>query len=298
MKTGKRVISSIVVIFLIFSLSLSAFAQDAPISPSTSADYVQGGERLRPDYPQVPVYICSMLSAKAYNVDGTAYMALGDVCGMYGMDALSVVTDEGFTVTGTEIDAVGEKDAFYFRVNGRYVYIPEGYISCGDDVYLSLDTLCHVFRISGKFENNRVDISTAQGRIITGGESYYKTHMAADEYYWMPRIIFAEAKEQPLAGLIGVGNVVYNRVADENFPDDIFKVLYDDKYAVQFPPAAAGSIHGRPDEISKVAAYLCFEGYNTVEDSLYFVNPENNGNYWFRTNRQYVTAIGNHEFYR
>lgn len=39
-------------------------------------------------------------------------------------------------------------------------------------------------------------------------------------------------------------------------------------------PAADGSVLGEPDERSVIAACLCLEGYNTVGESLYFVNPD------------------------
>ena len=97
---------------------------------------------------------------------------------------------------------------------------------------------------------------------------------------------------------MGVVSVVLNRVADDDFPDTIFEVLYDSRTTVQFTPAATGSMHGKPTELYYIATYLVLEGYNTVGESIYFVNPENNGNYWFRENRTYVTAIGDHEFYK
>ena len=117
------------------------------------------------------------------------------------------------------------------------------------------------------------------------------------DLFWLTQIISAEAKYQPLAGMIGVGNVVLNRVESKDFPDTVFDVVFDVSRVVQFEPVSTGGIYAEPDPLSCVAARLCLEGYCTVEDSLYFVNPSK-GSDWFDKALEKVTSIGQHNFYK
>ena len=166
-------------------------------------------------------------------------------------------------------------------------------------LYLSEDVIERVFgvKVTVFGDPQQVDISTDGISIISGGANYYDVNFSSEELFWLPRIIYAETRGQALAGLIGVGNVVHNRVAHEGFPDTVFEVIFDNKHAIQFTPAATGAVLGDPDERSVVAAYLCLEGYNTVGNSLYFVNPKKANSEWFEEELQFVCSIGDHDFY-
>ena len=133
--------------------------------------------------------------------------------------------------------------------------------------------------------------------MLLAGEDYYDTHFDMELVYWLPQIINAESRGQPLEGMIGVGNVVMNRMESELFPSRITSVLYDREYAIQFEPVQNGSIKSEPEEMAYIASWLCLEGYNTVEDCLYFVNPAY-GSGWFDRDLELYKAIGEHNFYR
>ena len=272
----------------------------ASLCPAAMADdAVPSSARERPELEDARVYINGLLSGRAFIKSGTAYLALADIGEMYGVDIRTDVTADGFTASAPGLELSAARDAGYAEANFRYIYLPRGYIVCGQDVYLPLDAIGRIFSLTGELTDEcTVEISTTQVRMISGNEDYYATHFSADELYWLPHIAYVEALEEPLAGIMGVVSVVLNRVEDDDFPDTIFEVLYDSRTAVQFTPAATGSMHGKPTELYYIATYLVLEGYNTVGESIYFVNPENNGNYWFRENRTYVTAIGDHEFYK
>jgi len=275
------------------ALMLTAFC------PAAAAESSGESTRERPELEDVRVYIGGLLSGRAFIKNGTAYLALADIGEMYGVDISVDLTADGFTASAPGLELSAARDAGYAEANYRYIYLPRGYITCGDDVYLPLDAITRIFSLKGELtDKGTVEFSTTQARMISGGEDYYATHFSADELYWLPHIAYVEALEEPLAGIMGVVSVVLNRVKDDDFPDTIFEVLYDSRTTVQFTPAATGSMHGKPTELYYIAAYLVLEGYNTVGESIYFVNPENNGNYWFRENRTYVTTIGDHEFYK
>ena len=97
--------------------------------------------------------------------------------------------------------------------------------------------------------------------------------------------------------MLGVGDVVMNRVASAAFPNTVKEVIFDSRYGVQFSPVETGSIYSEPSEECVIAAKICLEGYDIVGGALYFVNPDIGVSGWFRQTRTYVTSIGDHDFY-
>ena len=225
-------------------------------------------------------------------------MSLNEFAALYDMELEITIDDTGFTAHSDQLDITAGKDEYYLTANYRYLFLPDGYIVCGDDIYLPLDALSRLFGVEITHDLTRADIDTKQCRPIIGYENYYKLNMPADYQYWLPRIIDIETKDEPLAGQIAVSNVILNRVKSDNYPDTIYKVLFDNYTGVQFAPAVTGSILYMDDVTCWLATCLCWEGYNNVGDCMYFASPESNGNYWFRTYREYVLTIGRHEFYR
>lgn len=118
-----------------------------------------------------------------------------------------------------------------------------------------------------------------------------------DELFWLARIIYAEARGESMEGKIAVGNCILARVASDDFPDTIYNVIFDKKYAVQYEPVLNGTIYNTPDDDCYEAARRCLEGENAVINCLYFFNPRIATSNWIANNRTYVTTIGNHDFY-
>jgi len=61
---------------------------------------------------------------------------------------------------------------------------------------------------------------------------------------------------------------------------------------------ANGTIYNEPTEESVLAAKMVLEGARVTGDSLYFLAPDLTTNHWIMENREYVTTIGTHWFYR
>lgn len=121
-----------------------------------------------------------------------------------------------------------------------------------------------------------------------------------DELYWLSRIISAESQGESWEGKLAVGHVVLNRVRHSEFPDTIYGVIFDDRWGGQFEPVRNGTIYLDPTEESVRAAIACLSQSceNPVGDSLYFLAPSLPNNHWTMENRDYVTTIGTHWFYR
>ena len=251
------------------------------------------------DAQSMPVYIDGLLSARAYLSGETLFLPPEAVCAAAGL-SMSWSEDNG-TLTLSVPGAVltGHKDDGYFEADGRYIYAPDGWLVKGDVLYLPSDTVERLFgvEISVSAKRDRLELSTDKLTVISGGASYYELNYDAELLYWLPQIINAEAKFEPLAGQIGVGSVVMNRLSSPDFPDTIFEVIYDTEHTVQFEPISTGGIFQEPTEQATLAAYLCLEGYSTVGGSLYFVNPEF-GSGWFDSSLELVETIGHHNFYK
>lgn len=247
----------------------------------------------------VPVYIDGLLSARAYVSGQAVFLPPEAVCAAARL-SMSWSEDNG-TLTLSVPGAVltGHKGDGYFEADGRYIYAPDGWLVKGDVLYLPSDAVERLFgvKINVSEKRDRLELSTDKLAVISGGANYYELNYDAELLYWLPQIINAEAKFEPLAGQIGVGNVVMNRLRSPDFPDTIFEVIYDTEHTVQFEPISTGGIFQEPTEQATIAAYLCLEGYSTVGGSLYFVNPEF-GSGWFDSSLELVETIGHHNFYK
>jgi len=117
------------------------------------------------------------------------------------------------------------------------------------------------------------------------------------DLYWLSRIICAESCMEPYEGKLAVGNVVLNRVASKDYPNTIYDVIFDRRYAVQFEPTINGTIYKTPDEECIRAAKECLDGKKVVGNCIYFLNPKTAANKWIIQNCTYITSIGSHDFY-
>ena len=136
------------------------------------------------------------------------------------------------------------------------------------------------------------DAGTGTAMISTAPQSY-----SEEDLFWLSRIIHAEAGGEPMEGKLAVGNVVLNRVASKQFPNTIYDVIFDTKYAVQFEPTANGTVYNTPSKDSISAAKRVLAGENVIGNALYFYNPSLVDAVWIRTNCTYIKTIGCHDFF-
>lgn len=150
--------------------------------------------------------------------------------------------------------------------------------------------LCSLFDVQVQWHAD-----TQVAALLTGTSAY-----DPDELYWLSRIISAESQGEPWEGKLAVGHVVLNRVDHPDFPNTIYGVIFDDRWGGQFEPVRNGTIYLTPTEESVRAAMACLSqsDQNPVGDSLYFLAPALTNNHWTMENRDYVTTIGTHWFYR
>lgn len=133
-----------------------------------------------------------------------------------------------------------------------------------------------------------------QGAAMTSAEAEYN----AVDFYWLSRIISAESRGEPLEGQIAVGNVVLERVENEDFPDSIPDVVFQQADGiVQFEPVENGTVYLTPAEQSVEAARRTLAGEKSLEGAMFFYAPALSEGVWINENRTYLTTIGCHRFY-
>lgn len=194
--------------------------------------------------------------------------------------------------TGLEITAEPNKD--YFTANGRYFYVAGGIKTKNSRIMVPVRLLCRAFGASAEWNGKeRAVYITTGGTAIESGETFYDE----SDFYWLSRIIHAEASGEILEGKIAVGNVVLNRVSSPLFPNTVHDVIFDKRYGIQFSPAYSGGLKLTPSEESEAAAKLALEQTDIVGDSLYFSASSIAASSWAGRNRPYVSQIGNHCFF-
>ena len=245
----------------------------------------------------VLIYSDEALLCVGYEDETGIYVPVRNFCNAVDPEMVIGWDQETSSVT---VDTNGLELAFgigdhYLTANGRCLYLENGVTNSGGTVYAPLYELaaCFGFSLMVDEETPFVEIMTGEPEYIETAEAYYDE----DSLYWLSHIINAEAGNQSLEGMIGVGNVVLNRVEDPTCPDSVYSVIFDNRYGVQFSPTVNGTIYDEPNDLSVVAAKICLEGYELVGDSLFFVNPEIGLSSWFASTRTYIATIGDHAFY-
>ena len=120
-----------------------------------------------------------------------------------------------------------------------------------------------------------------------------------DDIFWLARIIHAESQGEPYIGQVAVGNVIMNRLRSASFPNTIYGVIFEYTNGIpQFSPVQDGTIYNTPSATCMKAAEEAYWGAKPAGNSLFFFNPKKAAGTWIVRNKQYVTTIGNHAFYR
>ncbi len=280
MKHNRVIISLILVTVLAFGMAGSAWA-DAP-------------------HLETPVYFDGLLSARGRLMGGEPYIAPSTVCEYLGIPMDIIDAAETLDIDLPGVSVKGKEGQQYLTADGRYIYDPDGWIFEGGELYLPADVIGKIFGVEiTKRADGGVEVDTEDYRLIRGGENYYELNYDYGDLFWLTQIIFSEANLEPFEGKIAVGNVVLNRVRSDDYPDDIFSVIFEIGKTIQFEPVSDGRIYEEANEASYIAACLCLEGTDVINDPscLFFVSVDTNIT-WFQNRLEFVKTIGKHDFYR
>lgn len=264
----KKTIIPVIIITLILTLCLPAYASTLTVNGTVLDSYIE---------------------------NGITYASVREFAELY--DGCSVSwsnSTKTAKITGNGLDATIYQGQPYSVANGR-VLVRDGINrNRGGKLYAPVTELARMVsaRVEWNPSTRRVTV-TGGGQAIVGGDSYYN----AEDLYWLSRIISAESRGESFMGKCGVGNVVLSRRESDQFPSSVKDVIFDTRYGVQFSPIADGSIYNEPTPESILAAKAVLDGFVKVDKALYFLNPRTATNSWIINNRRFCMRIGNHDFY-
>jgi N-acetylmuramoyl-L-alanine amidase len=255
-----------------------------------------GGRSVALSYKEVSVYVDGVDVGTAMHIGESVYVPVADFCEAIGYPVTAAWDAEDSTAyfTGAGLELSVRAGDSWITANGRVLHTDRIYNVNGTMV-APVRELAQCFGVSVSWSESDVAVylDTSEMAPLVPAAAFYDE----EDLYWLSHLIFAEAGNQPLEGMVGVGNVVLNRVQDPTCPDTVYDVIFDSRYGVQFSVTETGSIYLEPTEEAVQAAKMCLEGYNCVGDSLYFVNPEIGISSWFTATRTYVATIGDHVFF-
>ena len=140
--------------------------------------------------------------------------------------------------------------------------------------------------------DNGIYVSGAVGGVTARALGISMTEQESNDLYLLAKCIHAEARGEPYVGQVAVGAVILNRVADPNFPNSIYGVIYQ---PWAFTAVHDGQINLEPEASSYQAATDALNGWDPTYGSIYYYNPVTASSSWIFS-RQTVVTIGKHVF--
>lgn len=110
----------------------------------------------------------------------------------------------------------------------------------------------------------------------------------------LARVIYAEARGEPLEGQVAVGAVLLNRLKSPRFPNNLWGIIFKKG---EFCTVRDGQIWMNPNAQAYRAARLALSGWDPTHGALYFYNPAKTTSKWIWS-RPVTTRIGSHIFAR
>ncbi len=269
---------------------------------SMTADTPVGRSRIYYPYPWGAMAVTLFLNGKRIlpgevaDIGGTVYVPVQRYADLFGnFKTTYEAATEQVTIIGTNLRIIVRVGDPYITVNDRIFYTGNKVLSLGGWIFVPLTAMSKALDATVYIKKGYYEAYVTSGdpTSVASADAYYNS----TDLYWLSRIISAEAKGEPLAGQIAVGNVVLNRKRNVSFPNTVKDVIFDKKYGVQFSPVSNGTIYQTPVASAVIAAKACLEGYSLSTQALYFFNPSLTSATWISNNRPYIMTIGNHKFY-
>lgn len=128
------------------------------------------------------------------------------------------------------------------------------------------------------------------------------TRMSDKDYENLLAIVEAEAGGEDIEGKIMVANVILNRVANNDFPDNVTGVIWDRAGgSPQFSPTADGRIYTvEISDTTREAVNRAIDGEDLSQGALYFISKQQADEKnvrWFDQELTFLFQHGGHSFY-
>lgn len=197
----------------------------------------------------------------------------------------------GAAANGEELTLTARPGDCWLIANERCLYV-EHEVQLEDGVTMApLSVLTAVFQGSSftyDEQAQRAEVTLGEQLLLSAAEFYDATDLDL-----IARVIYHEARYEPMTGKIALGNVITNRVAQSNFPNSVHDVLYARN---QFTVVNRSVFWSQtPNEACYNAAKMALEGTSILPTAVYYNIKGMNS--WAARNRPLVGTIGNHSFY-
>lgn len=122
--------------------------------------------------------------------------------------------------------------------------------------------------------------------------------VSESDYYWLTKIVEAEAGDQDEIGKILVVNVIINRVNSDRFPNNIKSVIFqNDGRTYQFEPVKNERIYDmNPTSSTKSCVDRALKGEDYSQGALFFTMKTSSRS-WFNSSLTLLFVHGAHYFY-
>lgn len=149
-----------------------------------------------------------------------------------------------------------------------------------------------------------LDNSESKQRVVNVSmmERDFVIDITNEDYENLLRIVEAEAGGEDRKGKILVANVILNRVMDEQFPDTVTGVIFQEEEGVcQFSPVRDGRFYSvKVSDETVEAVNAALYGEDQSDGALYFMArayADKEKAAWFDRNLTKLFTYGGHEFF-
>lgn len=261
---------------------------DADTTAETNVPPVQAGPRVVLNWNELSLSDAPVIQ------NGTMYVSVRAFCEALGCSVSWIAQDNAVYVTRSDLSVYLDIGSRSIWANKRNWYMSEPCTMINGAAMVPIRELAKLFSCSVDwYTDTQTAYLLGGGALKTADEFYDK-----EDLLWLARIIYLEAGNQPMDGMVAVGNVILNRVESSMFPDNVHDVIFDRRNGTQFTPSGSDKIYCNPPERCFTAAKLALEGYDVVPDCLYFVSLRSSESCWAARHRPYYGVIGGHVFYK
>lgn len=113
-----------------------------------------------------------------------------------------------------------------------------------------------------------------------------------EEIEMMAKLVYGEARGEPLEGQVAVASVVLNRLKSDKFPNTVRGVIFQPQ---AFTAVSDGQYYLTPNKTAYRAVYLAIQGWDPSGGALYYFNPDTATSKWIWSRPQ-IKKIGKHIF--
>ena len=236
----------------------------------------------------LPVYLDGAPAGECAMINGEPYMGVADFFELLGVDAQIIDNGNAVSLATDGVMLLAQVGQAYFTCNERYLYLDNGAQVLNGSVALPMEELVKCMGVTAYWDRVQWSLTMADTHVkpLMSGSEYYDEA----DVYWLSRLIFAMAAEEPLEAKVAVGGVCVNRVGNERFSgqNNIYEVVFAKN---QFSVASNGMIYVQPDDSSILAAKLALDGCDPSGGAAYVARSDMGAGY------ERVAQMGNLQFF-